>query len=349
MKQKLRNLSAPANIIFAILAVFIFIAPLQWSGKVLGLIPGMEKADDYLLQAIVETVVLVIFLGITYIFGLWDIFKENAAGWTRSLYTGGFFIVYCLYAVVSGIYMCFLSEHDDVKAFYNIIFFFIAVCLVGLVEELVFRGVVFNLLLRAFPKTKGGITGAVVLGGVLFGLMHFSNMGAGVKFSSCLIQVISAGLMGVLFCMIYASTRNFWMLAIFHTVVDMGGLLSSGIFEGGGVTVMLRKSRRIRLEMLYNNVTIIDDEREGAKLAVVSLVLGICSIIFSFFGYLMGLGIVGMLASKMSKKAKQYNNAIATAGMITSIIGFVLSVICTIGMMVLFASGIYDRLVNMTM
>ena len=80
MKQKLRNLSAPANIIFAILAVFIFIAPLQWSGKVLGLIPGMEKADDYLLQAIVETVVLVIFLGITYIFGLWDIFKENAAG-----------------------------------------------------------------------------------------------------------------------------------------------------------------------------------------------------------------------------------------------------------------------------
>mgnify|MGYP000455395400 CR=1 FL=1 len=336
-----------------------------------GLIPGMEKADDYLLQAIVETVVLVIFLGITYIFGLWDIFKENAAGWTRSLYTGGFFIVYCLYAVVSGIYLCFLGEHGDVKAFYNIIFFFIAVCLVGLVEELVFRGVVFNLLLRAFPKTKGGITGAVVLGGVLFGLMHFSNMGAGVKFSSCLIQVISAGLMGVLFCMIYASTRNFWMLAIFHTVVDMGGLLSSGIFEGGGVAdrinefsamnciafvvlgipmlVMLRKSRRIRLEMLYNNVTIIDDEREGAKLAVVSLVLGICSIIFSFFGYLMGLGIVGMLASKMSKRAKQYNNAIATAGMITSIIGFVLSVICTIGMMVLFASGMYDRLVNMSM
>ena len=117
MKQKLRNLSAPANIIFAILAVFIFIALLQWSGKVLGLIPGMEKADDYLLQAIVETVVLVIFLGITYLFGLWDIFKENAAGWARSLYTGGFFIVYCLYAVVSGIYMCFLSEHGDVKAF----------------------------------------------------------------------------------------------------------------------------------------------------------------------------------------------------------------------------------------
>ncbi len=30
--------------------------------------------------------------------------------------------------------------------------------------------------------------------------------------------------------------------------------------------VMLRKSRRIRLEMLYNNVPIIDDEREGLSL-----------------------------------------------------------------------------------
>ena len=115
------------------------------------------------------------------------------------------------------------------------------------------------------------------------------------------------------------------------------------------IVMECRRSGKIRLEMLYNNVTVIDDEREGAKLAVVSLVLGICSIIFSFFGYLMGLGIVGMLASKMSKKAKQYNNAIATAGLITSIIGFVLAVICTIGMMVLFASGMYDRFVNMSM
>ena len=55
------------------------------------------------------------------------------------------------------------------------------------------------------------------------------------------------------------------------------------IVLGIPMLVMLRKSRRIRLEMLYNNETIIDDEREGAKLAVVSLVLGICSIIFSFF------------------------------------------------------------------
>lgn len=55
------------------------------------------------------------------------------------------------------------------------------------------------------------------------------------------------------------------------------------IVLGIPMLVMLRKSRRIRLEMLYNNVTVIDDESEGAKLAVVSLVLGICSIISRFW------------------------------------------------------------------
>ena len=67
MKQKLRNLSAPANIIFAILAVFLFIAPLQWSGKVLGLIPGMEKADDYLLQAIVRRCLVIFWASHIYL------------------------------------------------------------------------------------------------------------------------------------------------------------------------------------------------------------------------------------------------------------------------------------------
>lgn len=172
MKQKLRNLSAPANIIFAILAVFLFIAPLQWSGKVLGLIPGMEKADDYLLQAIVETVVLVIFLASHIYLGcgifLRKMQQDGQEAYTQAVFHSVLFVCCCFRHL-----FVLLGEHGDVKAFYNIIFFFIAVCLVGLVEELVFRGVVFNLLLRAFPKTKGGITGAVVLGGVLFGLMHF--------------------------------------------------------------------------------------------------------------------------------------------------------------------------------
>ena len=242
----------------------------------------------------------------------------------------------------------------------EIIFYIVAIFLVGLVEELVFRGVIFNLLLNSFPKTRKGITGAIVLGGVLFGLMHFVNILSGVKFTSALIQVISAALMGILFCTIYASTRNFWMLVIFHALVDFASLLSTGIFDAGNIVsqintfsainslsfimlaipmfVMLRKSRRIRLEMLYNNVPIYDDEHEAKMLSIVSLVLGIISLVLSCIGYLIGLGIVGIFAAILSKKAKPYNNSMATAGMITSIIGIILSAIAVVLLSVVYSS-----------
>lgn len=102
-------------------------------------------------------------------------------------------------------------------------------------------------------------------------------------------------------------------------------LLSTGIFDAGNIVsqintfsainslsfimlaipmfVMLRKSRRIRLEMLYNNVPIYDDEHEAKMLSIVSLVLGIISLVLSCIGYLIGLGIVGIFAAISSKKA----------------------------------------------
>lgn len=123
-------------------------------------------------------------------------------------------MVYCLFSLIAQIYLCSMSKVGNVRTALEIIFYIVAIFLVGLVEELVFRGVIFNLLLNSFPKTRKGITGAIVLGGVLFGLMHFVNILSGVKFTSALIQVISAALMGILFCTIYASTRNFWMLVI---------------------------------------------------------------------------------------------------------------------------------------
>lgn len=365
MKQKFKNLSIPVGIALSLLFTALFVGLLTASGLALGMIPGIAYQDEYLLQAISELIILIIFLIITRAIGYDDIFKENKAGWLRSFYTGGFFVVYCLYCLLSQVYSILILGHGNLKPFYEILFYIIAIFLVGLVEEFVFRGVILNILLNSFSKTKKGITGAIVFGGVLFGLMHFINMASGVKFSSAIIQVISTSLLGILFCTVYASTRNFWIVVLFHTVVDLGSLLSTGLFDDGGIVsqintysamnaiafvilgipmfVMLRKSRRIRMEMLYNNIPVIDDENEGRKLGVVSLVLGICSLAFSCIGYLGGLGIVGLLASRLSKKARPYDNSLATAGMVTSIVGIVLSVISTIILIIFYASGIASQ------
>ena len=186
MKEKFKNLSAPVGIVLSIVAVILFTGLLLGLGFVMGKIPVLNEQNDYLLQAIAEFIILIVFLIITFVIGYTRIFTENVAGWLRSLYTGGFFVVYCLFSLIAQIYLCSMSKVGNVRTALEIIFYIVAIFLVGLVEELVFRGVIFNLLLNSFPKTRKGITGAIVLGGVLFGLMHFVNILSGVKFTSAL-------------------------------------------------------------------------------------------------------------------------------------------------------------------
>lgn len=68
-------------------------------------------------------------------------------------------------------------------------------------------------------------------------------------------------------------------------------------------------------------------ERESKKerLEIASLVLGICSIVFSWLGIIgLATGIIAVVLSSIQKK-KYGKSDLATAGMITGIIGMVLS------------------------
>ncbi len=63
-------------------------------------------------------------------------------------------------------------------------------------------------------------------------------------------------------------------------------------------------------------------------MAVASLVLGICSIVFDFFIWWLGLilGIVGIILGAMARKQTP-GNGMATGGLVCSIIGVVLGLV----------------------
>ena len=71
-------------------------------------------------------------------------------------------------------------------------------------------------------------------------------------------------------------------------------------------------------------------EKEADQIAVVSLILGILSIMTSCIGYTMGLGIVGLLAANISKRIKREQNGMAIAGLITSMVGICFSMLAII-------------------
>jgi hypothetical protein len=92
----------------------------------------------------------------------------------------------------------------------------------GICEELLFRGIIFNVLRDLFGRnsTKGTIA-AVFASGALFGLYHLINLAAGVKLEAVIPQVISAAGLGAFLGAIYARWGNIWVTVYLHALMDI--------------------------------------------------------------------------------------------------------------------------------
>lgn len=94
----------------------------------------------------------------------------------------------------------------------------------GIVEEMVFRGFIMNLL-----DQKIGRKTAILLPSLLFGLVHIIGMDFSIVSS---LQVLVAGtLVGIMFSLIALERHSVWNSAIVHVlwnIVILGGVLSIG-------------------------------------------------------------------------------------------------------------------------
>ena len=93
-----------------------------------------------------------------------------------------------------------------------------------LVEEMIFRGIVFRLFEQYF-----GTTWALVIPSALFGLAHLANDGA------TFVTFLSGTSIGVFWSLIYAWSRNIWVVSANHaawnTAIFLTGLPLSGQTE----------------------------------------------------------------------------------------------------------------------
>ena len=104
---------------------------------------------------------------------------------------------------------------------YTLLLFFTSVILVGFLEEFVFRGAIFPLLMRSFRKKKQNILLSALLSSMLFGLIHYINLFSNpdniIGISS---QVFLAFAMGVYFCGLFLRTNNIIIPAVIHGMVN---------------------------------------------------------------------------------------------------------------------------------
>lgn len=94
----------------------------------------------------------------------------------------------------------------------------------GIVEEIVFRGIIMNLI-----QHKWGRKAAIIIPSVLFGLVHI--IGMNFNLLSCLQVLVAGTAVGIMFSLITLHYNSIWNSAMVHSVwntIIIGGIISIG-------------------------------------------------------------------------------------------------------------------------
>ena len=187
-----------------------------------------------------------------------------------------------------------LMNAEDFQKGSTIVFSITYFILVGITEELVYRGVAADILLKTFlfranpsgdrPYERAGrraVWLAVVCSGLIFGIAHLSNMShAGV--SGVLVQMLGAFLMGMVLVAVYYRTANIYSVMILHAINDIAAAMPvtilksdqtiSDVISGYGVrdvlllipyiVVLLIILRPSKMESIWTRW--IQEQRDGA-------------------------------------------------------------------------------------
>lgn len=113
------------------------------------------------------------------------------------------------------------------------VFLFTLYCLsVGLFEEIVFRGVVFPMVLRKMGKTRKGTFWSVIISSALFGGIHAVNFLSGAP-GPVVLQIGYSFLIGAMCAMVMLMCRNVFACALLHAGFDFAGLIADAPLGSG--------------------------------------------------------------------------------------------------------------------
>lgn len=114
--------------------------------------------------------------------------------------------------------------HETISGFGNILFAVMGAFAVGLCEELIFRGVIFNKLQELLHGWKKVYLVSALLSSCVFGLIHFENL-IEQSFIGTVMQVYFAFAIGLCLCGIYLFSGTLLIPVLLHGIVDAGVFL----------------------------------------------------------------------------------------------------------------------------
>ena len=104
----------------------------------------------------------------------------------------------------------------------NVLYILSMLC-VGFLEEMIFRGFLFNALVR------DGVKSAIIISSVSFGIGHIVNLvnGSGAELLPTMLQVVYAIAIGFAFVMIYYKTKSLLPCILTHSILNSLSVFSN--------------------------------------------------------------------------------------------------------------------------
>ncbi len=110
--------------------------------------------------------------------------------------------------------------------FPDFLLYIISMLLVGFLEEIIFRALLFNALL------ENGVKSAFIISSLTFGIGHIVNLLNGAELLPTVLQIVSAFAIGFLFTLIYYKSKSLVICIITHGVFNSLSVFS---VEGSSV------------------------------------------------------------------------------------------------------------------
>lgn len=284
------------------LLIFLFITEFViygYGGELLYLaISKYPQGSLVISEAILATMVLVVML----LFKNSYVFTQKNEPIKTGLFYGLFYIIgIVLFTLMYGV---LLGGFSNGLALINVL---IGALLVGVCEEFLCRGWLLNEFLERFGHTKKGAWYAIIISGLIFGLIHLGNFFNGQNLVSTITQILNASATGFAFGLIYYKTKNIWSVIILHGLWDFSLFLgdiapiteATEIFNGFSAPGLIFTVLMILAELLILVPHIKDIDAKPNSGAVVY-----CSILgfFFFFVFL----IVSSLFSSKTGETYEY-------------------------------------------
>ena len=228
---------------------------------------GISGLHPYLQSVIREGLLAAFAIFMLAVSGQMTIFSRKTVGFRKGLVTG----IYLL-AVSAGtiVYEIIGAEgfQDKGTIVYSMLYFL----LVGVTEELIYRGISADLILRRNPDK---VRMSVLLSGFLFSLSHAVNL-LNADARGVLFQMAGTFLLGMLLTAIYYRTGSICLVIFLHVLNDIAAAFPvtvlqstdrvSDIISGYDwievlmlmpyllvLAVLLRKEKRVEIEKMWEN------------------------------------------------------------------------------------------------